>query len=190
MHRIDAIGLRRASGGEAGDAAVTSPAVPSDPAADLPIASVTRDQPQTLAAWVTLFHLLGVVLDPYTLESSWIIQTASRIFAHYREADVRTAYIVTADAEGARAFLGPYAREWLVLLDPERQLVQGLGLQRLPALVHIRQDVTVAGVAEGWNPEAWSEVLDGVELAMAWRAQPVLPHPADPGPFAGTAALG
>jgi hypothetical protein len=175
--------------GEGGEAAVTSPAVPSDPAADLQIASVTRDQPQTLAAWVTLFHLLGVVLDPYTLESSWIIQTASRIFAHYREADVRTAYIVTSDAEGARAFLGPYAQDWLVLLDPNRELVKGIGLERLPALVHIRQDVTVAGVAEGWNPEAWSEVLGGVERVMAWRAQPVLPHPADPGPFAGTAAL-
>jgi hypothetical protein len=189
MHQIDAIGPHRAIVGQPGDAAVTCPAVPSDPAADLQIASVTREQPQTLAAWVTLFHLLGVVLDPYTLESGWIIQTASRIFAHYREADVRTAYIVTADAEGARAFLGPFAQDWLVLLDPDRQLVKGLGLQRLPALVHIRQDVTLVGVAEGWNPEAWSEVLDGVERAMAWRSQPVLPHPADPGPFAGTPAM-
>jgi hypothetical protein len=164
--------------------------VATDPSPTLPLASVRGEDPQPLQAWLTLFNLLGVVLDPYTHESGWIIETADRIFAHYSEADIRCCFVVAADADGAREFLGPYADRWLVLCDPDRALVAGMQLDRLPALVHLRQDCSLAGVAEGWHHEQWNAVLEGVERMMAWRAQPVLPHPLDPGPFAGTAALG
>jgi len=164
--------------------------VAKDPSAGVQLASLRDERPLTLHAWLTLFNMLGVVLDPYTRESGWIILTADRIFAHYAEADVRCAFIVTADPAGAREFLGPYADRWLVLLDPERELVRSMELERLPALVHLRQDCSIAGVAEGWHHQEWNEVLDGVEQIMAWRSQPTLPHPLDPGPFAGTSAVG
>jgi hypothetical protein len=164
--------------------------VASDPGSDIRLQALRGGETRPLSDWLTIFNLLAVVIDPYTLESGWIIPTAARIFNHYAEADVRCGFVVTADADGAGEFLGPYADQWYVLLDPERAFVGGTGLEHLPALVHLRQDCTLAGVAEGWDPVAWAAVLDVVERDMAWRTQPVLPHPADPGAFAGTPALG
>ena len=56
---------------------------------------------QTIAQWLTYFNLLTVIIDPYTHESGWIIPTADRIFAHYEEADIRCAFVVTGDGDGA-----------------------------------------------------------------------------------------
>ena len=75
---------------------------------------------QTLAQWLTYFNLLTVIIDPYTHESGWIIPTADRIFAHYEEADIRCAFVVTGDGDGARQYLGKYAEKWLVLTDQDR----------------------------------------------------------------------
>lgn len=137
-----------------------------------------------------MFNLLAVVIDPYTHESGWILPTADRLFSHYDEADIRCVYVVASDGEGARQYLGKYASEQLVLVDPEREFISSLGLERLPALVHVGQDANLLGAAEGWNPEEWSKVIDGVEEAMAWRARPLLPISTDPGLFEGTPAMG
>ena len=144
---------------------------------------------QTLSQWLTYFNLLTVVLDPYTHESGWIIPTADRIFAHYKGADVRCAFLVTSDGDGARKYLGKYSKERLILIDEHRELVSSLGLERLPALAHIAQDGSLVGFAEGWNPSDWRGGLTGVEEAMAWRSRPLLPGPEDPGAFEGTPAL-
>jgi hypothetical protein len=53
-----------------------------------------------------------VVLDPFTNESSWILETAVRILRQFSGAAVRINFIVTCDASDARAFLGPYADEF------------------------------------------------------------------------------
>ena len=135
---------------------VADPAIELDP--------ITGD-PHSLAEWLTLFNLLVVVLDPYTRESGWIIETAGRLFRLYEEADVRVGFVVTGDEDGARQYLGPYADEFLVLVDPDRDFVRSLELERLPALVHITQDCTVEGSAEGWKAEEWEEVLAGVEAS-------------------------
>jgi len=138
---------------------------------------------------LVMFNLLLVAIDPYTHQSGWILPTAARLFGHYQEADIRCAFLVTGDAEGARSYLGPYADEFLVFLDQERMLVESLEIEYLPALVHLRQDASVAASAEGWNAENWLTVIDGVEQSMAWYSRPVLPAAGDPGPFAGTPAL-
>ena len=46
-----------------------------------------------------------------------------------------------------------YAEEFLVITDPDRELVKGFGLGALPALVHVRQDLSIAGSAEGYFDE-------------------------------------
>ncbi len=165
------------------------PAVADTPTPDIKLETLTGHT-HTLAEWLVVFNLMGVVIDPYTHQSGWILPTAARLFLVYEEADVRCAFVVCSDAQGARSFLGPYANDHLVLLDPERQLVRSLGLERLPALVHIAQDTSVVGSAQGWNAQEWKAVIDGVEEAMDWWARPVLPTPEDPGNFAGTPALG
>lgn len=157
--------------------------------ADLSLHAVGQDEAHPLREWLTTFHLVTVVLDPFTAESAWLLPTVGRVLRVYEEADCRVAITVTCDAIGARQFLGPYAKEFLAFADPDREVVKAVGLATLPAIVHIRQDLTIAGAAEGWDPEAWREVAERLSLAMSW-SKPSLPGPRDPAPYPGTPALG
>lgn len=156
--------------------------------ADLELAPL-NGSPHPLRAWLTTFHLVAAVLDPYTAESAWLLPTVARIFRVYDEADCRVAIIVTCSPEEARQFLGPYAQEFLVFPDPDRAAAKAFGLERLPALVHVRQDLSIANVAQGWNPKEWRGLTDDLSLAMSW-SRPTVPGPRDPGPYPGTPALG
>jgi hypothetical protein len=162
--------------------------VPSQAPADLPIAALDGET-RTVDEWLTLFQLVVVVLDPYTNESAWILRTAGRLLTTFRGADCRVAWLVTADAADARTFLGPWADDLLTLVDPDRRVVKELGLERLPALVHIRQDSVIVGVATGWHPPEWQEIVDRLGDLMSW-SKPRLPGPGDPGPFEGSPAMG
>lgn len=152
--------------------------------ADLSVTAL-GGEPRTLEEWVTTFHLAVVAIDPYTDQSSWILETAGRILANFAEADCRVGWLVTADADDARAFLGPWADSFLTLLDPSRSVVRGIGLERLPAFVHIRQDLAVVGAAEGWRPAEWESVAANLAQVMRW-SQPIIPHTGDPSAFEGT----
>ncbi len=143
----------------------------------------------TLADQVTMFHLVAVVLDPYTYESSWILETAGRILEEFMGADCRTAWIVTADEADATAFLGPWEQRLLTFCDPDRELVKGLGVEQIPALVHIGNDLSVIGLANGWNPDEWHPITDNLATMMSW-SKPLYPKPGDPTAFAGSAADG
>lgn len=153
--------------------------------ADLELKPLSGDESHTLSEWLTTFHLVTVVLDPFTPESAWLLPTVGRILRVYEESDARVSITVTCDETGARQFLGPYAREFLTFPDPDREAVKGLGLQRLPALVHIRQDLSLAGVAEGWHPAEWRDLTDQLSRAMSW-SRPTIPSPRDPAPYDGT----
>ena len=165
------------------------PTVPAEPSSTLTLAT-DRGEEQSLGQWLTTFNMLAVVIDPYTHQSGWILPTADRLFNHYREADIRCAFIVASDGAGARQYLGKFGSRYLTLVDPERTLIGELGLEFLPALVHLDQGCNVLGSAEGWDPPQWASVVDGVESAMAWRSRPLIPAMGDPGPFAGTPARG
>ena len=138
---------------------------------------------------VSMFHLLLVVLDPYTYESSWVLETAGRILEEFREADCRAAFLVTADEDDANTFLGPWAERQLVCIDPDRSTVKGLGIERVPALIHIGNDGSVIGKAEDWDPDGWREITDNLSSMMSW-SRPVFPITGDPGPFVGSPAAG
>ncbi len=148
-----------------------------------------KGEARTIEQWTTTFHLALVVLDPFTYESSWILDTAVRIFRTFTEADCRVAFLVAGDADETRQFLGPLAKEFLVFADPDRAAVEALGLEALPAFVHLNQLHQVATKAEGWDPEAWREVAENLAVRMSWQA-PLIPVQNDPVPFAGTPALG
>jgi len=137
-----------------------------------------------VSQWLTTFPLAAVVLDPYTHESSWLLDTARRILTV-----LRVAYLVTGtDPDGARQFLGPLADDILALADPDRAFVRSLGLTSLPAFVAIRQNGSVIGSAEGWDPEAWRAVATGLAALTSW-SRPEIPAMGDPAPYAGTAAI-
>jgi hypothetical protein len=156
---------------------------------DLSLKPLSSDEPRTLREWLTTFHLVTVVLDPFTAESAWLLPTVGRILRVYDESDCRVSLTLTCDEVGARQFLGPYAKEFLTFADPDRTVVQAFGLSMLPALVHVRQDLSIAGAAEGWDPDAWREVTENLSQALAW-ARPAIPGLRDPAPYPGTPALG
>ena len=160
----------------------------TDPPADLKLAPI-NGEPRTIAEWLNMFQLAVVVLDPYTNESAWLLETAGRVLTHFNGADCRVAFLVTAPAEDARSFLGPWADRLLVFADPDRTAVKALGLNELPAFVHVRQDLKVVGAAEGWDPLEWREVANALAKSNSWSA-PLIPGPNDPTPYAGSAAAG
>ena len=127
--------------------ALPSSTVATAPSIDIDLTDLA-DETRSLSDWLTTFPLALVVVDPFTYESSWILDTAVRLFGEYAAADVRLAFLVTADVDGTRQFLGPLAAEALAFADPDRNLVRDLELETLPALVTIRQDGQLIGVAE------------------------------------------
>jgi len=154
---------------------------------DLTLTPLTGDA-KTLHQWLTTFHLASVVLDPFTNESAWILKTAARILRQFSGAAVRINFIVTCDATDARAFLGPFADEFLVFCDPDRVAVKALGLSELPAFVLIKSDGSVPIAAQGWTSAEWKEVAAAVAALTSW-SRPTIPGPGDPGSFRGTPAL-
>ena len=161
----------------------------TNPPLDLTLTPL-RGQGRTLEQWLTNFHLCVVALDPYTNESAWALESAGRVLTDYAQADVRVGWLVTADADDAVRFLGPWSERLLTFVDPDREAVKALGLSQLPALVHINMSGAVEGVAEGWNPEAWrDEVFVNLSRLLSWTV-PALPVPGDPVAFAGSPALG
>ena len=169
-------------------AALRFRAVITDVPADVQLTPLTGS-PRTIGEWTTTFHLAIVVLDPYTLESSWIIGTAARILRRYAEADVRVAFAVTCSPAEARQFMGPLAEEFLVFVDEDRAVTKAFGLERLPAFVHVNQHHQVEVAAEGWDPEAWKVVAENLSDRMDWTV-PLIPDNGDPSAFAGTPAAG
>jgi len=143
---------------------------------------------RTLAEQVGLFHLVAVVLDPYTYESSWLLDTAGRILTNFSNADCRAGFVLTCDAAGAREFLGPWAEQLIVFCDPDRDLVKALDLKELPAFVHVAHDCSIAGRAEGWDPETWRPIAENLADVLSW-SRPNIPATGDPVPYAGTPAV-
>lgn len=159
----------------------------TNPPLDLQLTPLGREG-RPLSTWLTTFHLASVVLDPYTNESSWILDTAVRILRGFAGAAVRVNIVVTCGADEARQFLGPITDEFLVFVDPDRTVVKALGLGELPAFVFVQGDGTVPAAAEGWDPDTWKKVADTIATVTSW-SRPTIPAPGDPVAYRGTPAL-
>lgn len=160
----------------------------ANPPLDLALTPM-RGKSRPLGEWLTNFHLCVVVLDPYTNESAWALESAGRVLLTYAAADVRVGWVVTAPPEDAERFLGPWSERLLTFVDPDRALVKALELEQLPALVHINMSGAVEGAAEAWDPAVWRDVFENLSRLLSWTV-PALPVPGDPVAFAGSPALG
>lgn len=146
-------------------------------------------QTRSVDQWLITFQVLGVVLDPFTYESSWILDSAGRMLETFRGASVRTAFVVTGTVDEARQFCGPWVERLLVYADPEREFVKAAELEALPALFHLRQNRQFGGIAQGWQPEEWRTIVTQVARERRWT-HPVVPAPGDPAAYPGSPALG
>ena len=140
----------------------------SNPSLDLTLTPL-QGEGRTLEQWLTTFHLVSVVVDPFTNESAWILDTAARIMRSFTGAAVRVNWVVAGTEDDAKAFLGPLAEEFLTF-------------------VFLRVDGHVIAAAEGWNALEWREVAEAVATTTAWT-RAVIPAPGDPPAYAGTLAL-
>lgn len=143
------------------------------------LGGVTR----TLDDWSTMFHLCLVILPDRPEAAAWV-PVARRIFRTFGDADCHTALCVTGSAAITERIVGDAASELLVFVDPDRVLVQSLGLEHLPAFVHLRQDTSLVAAAEGWDPREWQRVAREVGKVLAWTV-PTVSGSGDPRPTAG-----
>jgi len=159
--------------------------VASDPSPDLLLAPI-NGRPRPVVAWLTIFHLVFVALDPFSERSAWLVETSGRILTNYDQADCRVAFLVGGTAGEAREFLGHWATDILTFADPDLTAIRGFGLQTLPAIVHIADDNTIVDAVEGWDPPAWRTLSENLSKIVDWRG-PLIPGPRDPAPFDGEA---
>jgi hypothetical protein len=138
------------------------------------LAGTTR----TLDDWTTMFHLVLVIVPDRPEASRWV-PIAERIFATFGDSDARVAYVVPSTALVARKILDGAEQKQTVFLDPDKVFVDSLGLERLPAFVHLRQNATLAGACEGWDAVEWQRLARQIGKALAWTT-PEVSRPGDP----------
>ena len=153
-----------------------------NPNPQLPITSYTGIT-RTLDDWATVFNLAIVVL-PDRPEGSLFVPVIERIFATFGDSDVRTIVCVPSTPPIAKRIIGSLVNEWLVWCDADGALVASLGLERLPAFVHLRQDTTLVTAAQGWSPTEWQRVADEIAKDQHWTS-PVVAARGDPPPTPG-----
>jgi hypothetical protein len=155
-----------------------------DPTLEL---STSKGVSRTLDDWSTMFQLCLIILPDRPEAAAWI-PVGQRISAVLGDSDCRIAYVVTGSALIAQRILGDAEAKQATFVDPDRTLVKSLGLERLPALVFLRQDTTVGAATEGWDPAEWQAVAKEVAKAMAWSTPEIAPPgEAIPTPTAGWA---
>ena len=138
------------------------------------IKGVTR----TLDDWTTTFHLALIVL-PGRPEASQYLSIGRRIIEVFGGSDARPAFMIYGNERNARRVLGGWADQYLTFLDIEGAAVRGLGVSRVPAFVHVRNDNTVASLVDGWDPDAWADAVERLAKEMSW-SKPLIPAPGDP----------
>ncbi len=151
-----------------------------DPSLEL---TTNRGVTRTIDEWTTSFHLALVML-PGRPEAAAYVRIGKRIAETLGGSDCRPAFLVIGNERAAQRVLGDTMNQYLCFLDPEGTAVKGLGVERVPALVHVRLNATVAGSAEGWNPPEWKEVVERLAKEMAWT-KPLIPAAGDPPAFSG-----
>lgn len=158
-------------------------AVATNLAPDLAFVPVSG-HPRTIRELLTTFHLLLVAVDPSNVRSKWIIPPAARTLFEYEQADCRVGWLVAGDASDARKLLGRWAKDITTFVDPELTSIKALGLEKLPAIVHVSQTLEIVNAVEGWDPPAWRALTVELSRRMKW-SRPHIPAPGDPGPFEG-----
>jgi len=138
---------------------------------------------RTLDDWATVFNLAIIVL-PDRPEGATFVPVIDRIFRTFGDSDVRTIVCVPTTPAITARILGDDVTRWLVWCDPDRTFVEGLGLERLPAFVHLRQDTTLVAAAQGWSPTEWQRVADEIAKHEHWTS-PVVSGPGNPAPTPG-----
>jgi hypothetical protein len=138
---------------------------------------------RTLDDWATVFNLAVIVL-PDRPEGAAFVPVVERIFATLGDSDVRTIVCVPSTKTIAKRILGDAVDRWLVWLDPDRAFIESLGLERMPAILMLRQDTSLVTAAQGWSPTEWQRVTNEIARHEHWTT-PLVAGRGDPAPTPG-----
>jgi hypothetical protein len=162
--------------------ALACAAVAQNPDPSLALTSL-KGVTRTLDDWATVFNL-AIVLLPARPEASAWVPVIDRIYRTFGDSDVRTTICVSTTPAITRRILGDAADRWLTFSDPDEVLAKSLGLERLPAFVHLRQDTSLVGAAQGWSPTEWQKVADEIARTQHWTT-PIVTGAGNPAPTPG-----
>ncbi len=84
-----------------------------------------RHPPCPIVEWLTTFHLASGRPRPVHQRELLGAEATARVLEQFRGSDTRINLVVTANAVDARAFLGPYAADFLRVLRPRPRLREG-----------------------------------------------------------------
>jgi|GEM_PF-6482540 len=124
---------------------------------------------RSLDDWTTVFQQLWVVLPPKA-ESESFIGLAEKIFKTFGDSDVRCAYLVPAGEQVATKIMAKTKLKTQCFLDEDGSICKALGITTTPSLVHIRQDTSVAHIANGFDLGTWMQTCDDIAKAIRWTS--------------------
>lgn len=127
---------------------------------------------RSLDDWTTVFSQCWVVL-PSKLEAVSYIPVAEQIFKTFGDSDARCAYLIPGGEEEARRLMSYTTLPTQCFVDPEFTLCDALGISTAPTLVYIRQDTSVAHIAQGFTLESWTKTCEDIAQSLRWT-QPKL----------------
>lgn len=122
---------------------------------------------RTLDDWTTVTTQLWIVL-PSKLEALDYIGVSEQIFKTFGDSSARCAYLIPGNVEQAKAIMEKTSIKSQCFVDPDFSVCDALGITSAPSLVYIRQDTSVAHIAQGFSFSAWNETCADVAKALRW----------------------
>ena len=122
---------------------------------------------RSLDDWTTVFQQLWVVLPPKA-ESEIFIPVAEQIFKTFGDSDVRCAYLIPAGEQVAKKIMEKTTLKAQCFLDEDGSICKAIGVSVTPSLVHIRQDTSVAHIANGFSEDSWNKTCEEIAKSIRW----------------------
>ena len=115
----------------------------------------------------TMFTQVWVVL-PARGEAKDYEKVAKSIFKTFGDSDARCAILIPGDPRSAELVKETLDLNVQYFTDPDFKVCDALGVTSLPALVHIRQDTSVANIANGFDVEQLNATCKNIAKALRW----------------------
>jgi hypothetical protein len=124
---------------------------------------------RTLDDWTTVFSQCWVVL-PSKSEAIDYIPLAEQIFKTFGDSDARCAYLIPGGVEEAKRIMEHTTIPTQCFIDPDFKVCDALGITHAPSLVYVRQDTSVAHIAQGFTLSSWTQTCKDIAASLRWTA--------------------
>ena len=117
----------------------------------------------------TMFTQVWIVLPPRG-EAKDFEAVVNKVFKTFGDSDARCAVLVPGDERSAKLVQDSIDVNAQFFLDTDFKVCDALGVTALPALVHIRQDTSVANIANGFDADEWNATCKKIATALRWTS--------------------